>query len=210
MRSDYPEKDGDGVQVREYASRLRELGFAVDLVPFALDIDLTQYDIIHAVNVDRMFDFLWTVERAKGKAIFVSPIHHDFERVARMRAAGSRRPRLPESVREAGALLWRARTGASLGALLRTSVWLSRIAWRARPLVGIALDSAEAVFTLTAGVGEGLTRDFGWKRRNGVLTPNGIPDAVRDQPTWSEREGILVVGRIEPRKRSLDLVRAGT
>lgn len=75
--------------------------------------------------------------------------------------------------------------------------------------LGDALDRVEVVFLLASGEGENLQADTGWAGRNAVLAPNGRPPTSSTTGDWTDREDvILVVGRIEPRKRQLEVVRA--
>jgi glycosyltransferase involved in cell wall biosynthesis len=81
--------------------------------------------------------------------------------------------------------------------------------WRA---AGRCLDAADAVALLALGEGEHLRRLTGWRADNAVLVPNGRPEDLdlTSALPWRERPvgSILVVGRVEPRKRQLELARS--
>jgi glycosyltransferase involved in cell wall biosynthesis len=64
------------------------------------------------------------------------------------------------------------------------------------------------VTLLSAREAEALRRDVHWSGANGVVVPNGVPESpVEPLPAWQDRDPrILVVGRIEPGKRSTDIL----
>jgi glycosyltransferase involved in cell wall biosynthesis len=226
VRSDAPQKPGgDTVQVREYAKHLTAWGFDVREVPFSPGMQLRPGAVVHVFNIDRPFEFLLAVRAAGARRVVVSPIHHEISRVRAMRAADTGRGLvslsariLPETVREWLATGFRAlRRAATPSAALRSGLAVARLApvvprvWRT---TGRALDGVAAVALLAEGEGRDLRLLTGWTVRNEVVIPNGRPedlDLDLRRP-WSDRPvgSIVVVGRIEPRKRQLDLARAAT
>jgi glycosyltransferase involved in cell wall biosynthesis len=226
VRSDAMRKSGgDTVQVREYVRHLSGWGFDVREVPFSPRMRLREGAIVHVFNIDRPYEFLLACRRARGHRVVVSPIHHEIGRVRAMRAADSGRGLvslsarlLPEAVREWLATGYRAVRGAS-GALGVVTAGLAVVGlaptvpsvWRA---TGRRLDEVAAVALLAEGEGRDLRDLTGWRARNDVVIPNGRPedlDLDRRQP-WADRApgSIVVVGRVEPRKRQLELARAAT
>ncbi|MCC2033587.1 hypothetical protein [Microbacterium allomyrinae] len=221
VRSDANVKfGGDVEQVQQYE---RHLAGRVDLrvVPFHPAMELRDNALIHYVNVDRPFDFLRTMQLAGARPTIVSPIHHSLIRVRRMR--GAERGRgvrsavdriMPEAAREWMATAVRTQRASQTANERRTSVdnalktsTLVPGLWRR---VGDALDRSGHVALLAPGEGTDLTVDTGWSGKNAVLVPNGKPDRPdhADLVAWANREiPIIAVGRIEPRKRSLELAR---
>jgi glycosyltransferase involved in cell wall biosynthesis len=216
VRTDAERKrGGDVVQAEEYARELTALGRNVRIAPFDAHAAASVAPVAqHFFNVDRPFEFL---EFAAGRTDhFVSPIHHAFsdvramrrgERSADLRGAVSR---LPEGLREYLAYVHRTvrdeRAGPAerLGLLLRAGRRLPGVHRR----VGAALDAAAAVFVLGVRESEALQTDYGWSRRNEVVAPNGA-DSIPATVPWRDRvPRILVVGRVEPRKRQLDILAA--
>lgn len=223
MRSDADTKSGgDTIQMHAYAEYLREWGVDVREVPFHPAMRLRPDAIVHVFNIDRPFEFLAACRIARGHRLVVSPIHHNLNRVRRMRSAEHGRGLtslvvrlLPEAGRE-----WLGMTVRALRRSHRPADVLltARTAARTAPALvdvwrraGRDLDSAAAVALLAAGEGADLRSLTGWHGRNAILVPNGRPaDADLAQRTpWRDRdETILVVGRIEPRKRPLEIARA--
>lgn len=226
LRSDAARKSGgDTVQVREYAKHLVDRGFDVREVPFSPAMPLRPGAVVHVFNIDRPYEFLLACRAARGHRIVVSPIHHEIGRVRAMRAADSGRGLisvsarvLPEALREWLATGYRAIRGAGGPvAAVRAGLAVVRLApvvpsvWRA---TGRRLDEVAAVALLAEGEGRDLRRLTGWAAGNDLVVPNGRPeDLDLDlRNPWSARPAgsIVVVGRIEPRKRQLELARAAT
>lgn len=225
VRSDSESKaGGDTVQVEEYRKYLVRSGYDVRVLSFHLAMTFRDSAVVHIVNVDRPFDFLVAMKSAAGHRIIVSPIHHSLVHVRRMRLGESGfglrsvlGKILGENKREW--LAFGARSIISAGsfvARIHASVQffqatpMVRNVWRR---VGTALDSADAVLLLAQGEGINLSVDTGWQGLNSVLIPNGRPTpesseiSARSLP-WALRDiSILMVGRIEPRKRQLDVAR---
>lgn len=223
VRSDALTKSGgDSLQVEEYIRFLRGAGVDTAIVPFHPAMVLRPHATVHVINVDRPYDFLVTARKASSNAVIVSTIHHSLTKVRLMRQReggyGFRSVVgrvLPESVREwlaSGARSWLASESlrdrlASLSSLARTALLVPGV-WRH---VGRELDAAAAVTLLAQGEAAALSADTGWRARNGVLIPNGRPRSESPAVAlgWSERDiGVLVVGRVEPRKRQLEVARA--
>ncbi|TFB95887.1 glycosyltransferase [Cryobacterium sp. HLT2-28] len=76
--------------------------------------------------------------------------------------------------------------------------------------MGYALDQVAIVALLATREGANIERDTGWLALNAVSIPNGRPvfDAsIIAKDVKSRSLGILSVGRIEPRKRQVDVAR---
>ncbi len=94
--------------------------------------------------------------------------------------------------------------GNVLAAFARSLVVAPRLWAR----LGQCLDSCDGVVLLAPGEARDLIGDVHWSGRNGRLAPNGAPLNVACSRAWSERTlDILVAGRVEPRKRSLEIAR---
>lgn len=223
VRSDAGVKSGgDTVQIREYARYLAPRGVDVREVPFHPTMTFRPGAVVHTFNVDRPIEYLVASRIARSHRRLVSPIHHNIGRVRRMRSAERGRGLtslvgrvLPEGGREWLGLVVRALRRSTTVRECVVSVWTGVTTLPALPnvwrRVGVELDRSEAVALLAEGEGRDLAALTGWQRRNAVLVPNGRPEDtdLRQRREWSERsEEILVVGRIEPRKRQLELARA--
>ena len=224
VRSDAAVKPGgDTVQIRAYTKYLADRGFDIREVPFHPAMQLRDRAVVHVFNVDRPFEFLLACRAARGHRIVVSPIHHEIGRVRAMRSADRGRGLvslsarvLPEGLREWLATAYRGVRGSrgapgTAATALAAMQLLPQVptVWRR---AGRQLDEVASVALLAEGEGRDLRRLTGWTARNDVLVPNGRPedlDLGLRRP-WGQRPAgsIVIVGRIEPRKRQLDLARA--
>jgi glycosyltransferase involved in cell wall biosynthesis len=222
VRSDDDSKPGgDSIQVKYYFENLQKHGFDPKIVKFRPEMKLRPGSIVHIINVDRPFDFLEAVRQSRGHPLFVSPIHHSLERLRLYRRysfskslAGLIGRYTNEATREWLAFLGRGVRTSDTSMQLSYLRMFIRYGTSVRHIwsrVGRALNSAEKVFLLANGEGNDLKRDTGWLGLNGVLAPNGLPDS---KPATSENGNlernitILCVGRVEPRKRQLELAQA--
>lgn len=224
LRSDAAEKSGgDSLQVDQYVAVLTKLGFDVECFPFSFSMNLRSDSIVHIVNVDRPFDFLSSIRMAMERPVVVSTIHHDLDSVRLMRKAEKNQGArtvvgriLPESGRELVAFA--VRTGRRVKSASDAKVWLRGCisilpsAVRVWRTVGRTLDSVDTVALLADGEREALRRDTKWLGNNGVLIPNGSPSdqssttkRVDRLPWQGRRTDVCVAGRIEPRKRQLEI-----
>ncbi len=218
VRSDALVKPGgDSVQVDAYLDELTARGVDAQVHPYRSRMALRPGSIVHVVNIDRPFDFLDTCAQAHGRPLVASTIHHDLHRVRAMRRAErgwSLRALagrvLPESGRELAAYVARTARDQDWSAAVRAGVRAVPHLVGVWAAVGYELDAAVAVALLARGEGESLRRDTGWSGRNGILTPNGVPPVPRGSGAdWAARTvPVLVVGRVEPRKRQLEIARA--
>lgn len=222
LRSDMDEKyGGDSHQVENYINELTALGIDCVAVPMRPRLDLRQGAIVHLVNTARPFEMLDAFRQAQAQhhPVIVSPIHHSLRDTRAMRKSETNQGIrslvgrvLDEAGRELIATTVRnVKSGhfdrAAVADNLLRNIQDYRSVWRH---VGKALDDAHAVTLLSSIERQNLICDTGWNGRNGILVPNGIPAASRtgSLPAWSTRDiPILIVGRIEPRKRQLEVAR---
>lgn len=222
-RSDCVAKPGgDSVQVEQYSVVLERLGFSCRAVPLSLDMHLKENSVIHIVNVDRPFDFIHAFRAAGERHIIVSPVHHRLSAIKAMRDAVPKSGAMAvlgwvanSSVRELFSYVVRVVLGPNGSIRERSSACVLAL----RDCVGVwskvgrLLDAAAAVALLAEGEGRDLAVDTGWKGENGFLCANGIPVHVPDttrscKADWQARSTpIVVVGRIEARKRQLEVAR---
>lgn len=223
VRSDAETKaGGDTHQTQQYVNELMQLGYDCRIVPIRMDMTIRPSANIHVINIDRPFDFLFVAKQLTKQKLFVSSIHHSLEYVRKMRKSehdyGIRSiigRNTSESTREW--LAFGARQISSCNSikdyvklfsfLLQESVSARKV-WTK---VGKILDSASAVFILAAGEGTALVTDTKCSGKNFVITPNGIPEVsnLSASKKWKDRSiPVAVVGRIEPRKRQLDIAKA--
>lgn len=227
VRSDALEKSGgDSFQVAKYKEFLEPLGFTVRFLPFHTSVRLSANSIVHIINIDRPYDFLAAVRMAGKRPVVVSSIHHDLSSVRLMRKAERRQGIrtivgriLPESAREL--LAFAVRSLKKITSATDAKDWVVSLSWavpRAATVwksVGRALNEVDSVALLAEGERQSLIRDTSWSGKNGVLIPNGAPDSgPRGESNWrvwaNRATDICVVGRVEPRKRQLEIASAAS
>ena len=194
--SDIP--GGHLVQYRETADALERAGVAVRR-------SAEQEPELHGIDVVHGFGLLPQHAqycRARGVALAISTIYWDRS----YRRAGLGHPTT------ARRLVGRVRRGARLGiASMRGETAGIEAAWTAvnEELRFLAAFSAADVLLPNAlGEADAITADFGVMPPI-VVVPNGV-DATRFTlpPDGRARTGVLFVGRIEPHKNQLGLIRA--
>lgn len=226
-RGDYRlKRGGDTVQLEAYVDAINSLSGwkRARLVPdLGEATDLRQDAFVIASNVDRPYELLELVHSKRlGQGQYaVCTIHHPLASVRQMRRSERGcNPRgllafLPESLRELAVYLVRrqkvgkseTRRGGmqlrSLGQAVLRSALLRR---RVRE----CLDGSKFLLTLSQSEEEALRSDFAASLSNSVRVPNGMDLGGREveagSSSWRDRsETILCVGRIEPRKRQLEV-----
>lgn len=217
LRGDAFSKDGgDVIQARAYAQALSMLGDDVRLVEYIPGLCLRENAVIHYFNVDRPFEMLEVAQSAADRPFFISAIHHSAPHVRAMRKAQRSLPRqrisslLPEHLRtlivftvrtaQDGRSSYRERAGSIFRSALR-SIALQRC-------MRNIFEKSSGVFLLSERERLSLSTDFDWDARVGKLTPNGRPPIDFALTTKANR--ILVVGRIESRKRQLEIAKWAT
>lgn len=219
VRSDSASKGGgDLVQAQKTAEELNKLGLKTAVRPFNLGYRPDPGTIVHIFNIDRPFELLWLKRFTLYSNLVVSPIHHSQELVRQMRQSehGDSRleslaARLPENTRELllfslrsikdGSSSWPSRFYAVIWAMLST--------FRMPRIIARTLSSSRAVVLLSKKELDDLRKDIGYAGGNHIVAPNGLEPTTAPIPGWKDRNNrILVVGRIEPRKRQLDILRS--
>jgi len=207
----FTKSGGDVSQLLATADELTALGCDVRTVAFTAGLDVRPGAVVHFFNIDRPFEAIATARLADaaGATFALSTIHHSRQHVRRMRRDDPRTvtARLPERVRALAVYLRQ---------LLRHdgAPWTIRVSAAARSLgsavvltgsIRRLLDRADVVFLLGESEAKALRQDFAWSGRKAVLAPNGVSSAMT--ASAAPRDQIVVLGRIEQRKRQLELVR---
>jgi glycosyltransferase involved in cell wall biosynthesis len=181
---------GGEIQLVQTGRHLEALGTRVRLYSPWTD-RLESARLLHLFGMSREGLELARVAKARGVPVVLSPICW-YER--RALAALERKP---------------ARRLASLGAMALRSVAPGIPSWR-RELLG----RADVVLPNSRAEANQLARLFGVESRRIRIIPNGVNPALGSaspehfHERWGDEPFILSVGRIEPRKNTLGLIRA--
>jgi len=201
---------GDTTQILQSAQALRTRGVQVDLCSEPRP-HLGGYDIVHLVHLDRLWENVphCRMLRRERRPAVLSPIYwppDEFDRAGRAgvqgllaRACGSR---TYENLR-----LWQR--WAMHVAQYRSlhSLRSARATFRAG--VRYVLDTVALLLPNSHAEREQIEQRFGI-RKPAVIVPNAADVATFGPPAPSAgpRDGVLCVGRIEPRKNQLALIQA--
>lgn len=228
-RSDYLEKPGgDTSQLENYKywlERFDPTSEPVIVANLGKQTDLRPHSTVIAINIDRFYEMNNLVQMAKesGHKVILCTVHHSRPAVKRMRRADptlSMRKLvdlLPESTREYVAYSRRMIQSQKRTSLLSLVPFACARLAEAPKLIPKAqrktlwtLNNANAICTLSDIETTHLQRDFGNFDAPVVKIPNGRAESFQasNSPAWSSRsQTLLCVGRIEPRKRQLELAR---
>lgn len=225
LRQDaYQKYGGDILHAEKTAAALKSLGISVDL-SCQLCPPLGEYDLVHLFNMDWARDPYLQACHAKknGKPIVLSPLHHcfaeidEFERTERYDFRRLVNPIFRRYVaREYLKNLYRAIFSFDFG------IWKATIKqwWVGlrRQYVELLKMSA-LVLPNTRLEEEELRKEFGVNTRT-MIVPAGVDTTFSEaSPDWFLREFadiaarlgdkfVLMVGRIEPRKNQLRVIKA--
>ena len=210
LRADAEQKPGgDSRKVARYIDGLRSKGVEGTVVYSADDVPATRPDLVHLMNLDLPIENLIYARRLRreGRPFVLSTIRHPFEGVAKMYESGDDR-------------FYRLLRGFGLpadhGVVVREHLKLAK---RMRLLTPISFRSnsaaqhellslASAHLPMAPGERDAIRRDFG-ETSPDFLVPNGFSlSSVREGARSAAKFDLVSVGRIEPRKNALNLVRA--
>ena len=205
---------GDKIQIENTAKELRKLGVSVD-IKVGLKNDLQPYDIIHVFQLDWTPETYLYAEAVKkaGKPFVLSPIHHNVEEVKKFD------DEYVFDFRRVAKLLFKEQHNRDTFKNVYRSIFDRK---KLKPtiksvMVGLkkmhtkTLSMADVVLVQTEAEVKDLQRtysgDFKWKK-----IPNGVGEtfmSIKDYENKLDfKNYIICVGRIEPRKNQLNIIKA--
>ncbi len=231
QRTDIANKSGgDLIQFLQVKRFLEKRDYNVKLVPWNPQIDLQECDLVNLVN-DRpliLADSLRVINKMKRRPrIIISPIHHSDYEVIKLRKDGFSQSSidvlfsklLSVKVLERMTFHWiniladfrMISISNGLWAALRTLSRNFSKVYSKRKL-GRVLVANNTLQFLANGEAQSFLKDYQIsheKLHSKYIIPNGKPDLKFLHVSKPERieHSIIVVGRIEPRKRSLELAK---
>lgn len=197
---------GDTIQISKTAKYLEQLGCAVRIFTTDESIPYDAYDVFHYFNLTRPADIVYHI-RKTDKPFFVSPIYldlHEFEQATRQGLRSMLARHLPASTLEYLKCVARyIRNGEKI----RSTYYLTRGHEKAMQLV---LQRCRAILPNSQSEYKRIKQAFRYQGPCEII-PCGVDIEVFDRPSGPPRpipEKVLCVGRIEPRKNQLSLIRA--
>jgi len=207
---------GDVIQLRQYMAALCRLGIQVEMSPDPF-CSIADADIVHLSNLDRPLETFWFYWRARraSKPIVLSAIHHPREAVLRFehQARTSWKFRLLNRiVNYAGAEMSKNAIRVLLMPRLLVPFLLLVVVGFTRAQKKLL--SADAIILLSQKEADDIVADFSIAVPQSLVIYNRIDtecaeQIARRQASGGERDiDFLCVGRIEPRKNQLFILRA--
>jgi len=205
---------GDKVQIENTAEELRKLGAEVD-VRDNLNVDISKYDIVHVFQLDWTAEPYFYAKKAKSynKPLVLSPIHHDVLEVKKFD------DEFVFDFRRVSKILFRDQFHRDVFKNAYRSFFDRR---KTKPLlysifVGLKnmhrkiLKLSDVVLVQTELEAHDLKKtydvDFKWEK-----VQNGVGEQFLHMGDYENKLGIkdyiICVGRIEPRKNQLSIIRA--
>ncbi len=205
---------GDRVQIENTAKELRKLGVKVD-ISSELGVDLENYNLVHVFQLD------WTPEthfmgknaKNKGKPVVMSPIHHKVEEVQKFD------DEYVFDYRRISKILFKEQHARDTFKNVYRSLLNPKKIWPTLYSVFHGLKNmhketislSDVVLVQTELEAKDLKRtyevDFKW-----VKVPNGVSDKFLQLGDLKQpleiKDYIFSVGRIEPRKDQLSIIKA--
>jgi glycosyltransferase involved in cell wall biosynthesis len=207
-------RGGDRIQVENTAAELRKLGVGVD-IRTDMDFKPWEYDLIHIFQLDWVPETYFYAKKILKyhKSYILSPIHHDIREVKKFD------DEFVFDFRRVSKILFRDQFKRDTF----KNVYRSIFEWRMikptlfsvfrgfKKMQKEVLEKADAVLVQTVKEAEDLKKtfdvDFEWDK---VL--NGVGKAFIDPKSYKNpfdfEDYIMCVGRIEPRKNQLSVIRA--
>ncbi len=197
-RIDYPLKQGgDAIQIENYKNIISGKGHYVEIA--SLINDTGNYDFVHLFNISRPYDLIYQLESKVNNypILVLHPIHFKKEHIERIKELGfkiSGNERLKFIIRN---ILSKKFKPDQLRLLLRNE----------KKLLQTLLDNIAYFHFLTQTERKWFEEDFGFKvdDEKVIIFGNAVPHQIDNTKNLQEREiDILVPGRIEPRKNSIN------
>ncbi len=209
----FKQRGGDTVQMLETKAALEKLGVSVD-INSKINMDLSGYDLIHVFNLDWVCEAYLQISNARkwGKKVVLSPIHHsqkEFERYENSNRYGL--------MRLGNALIKDQARRDEVRNLIKGLLYpqklkptLSQIFMGIRTQQRLSLLNCDYVLVQTTLEAEDLKRDFNVPSFKWSKVVNGINKDIFGgiERGRNKEKCILCVGRIEPRKNQLNLIKA--
>ncbi|MEP6668268.1 MAG: glycosyltransferase [Chthoniobacter sp.] len=192
---------GDEVQLRRTREALEALGVETAVLPGVAEMP-AGFDLVHLFNTTRIHETLaqFLQARARHVPVVVSTIWHSTEEMRKFYGHVRRWPWFPLTAYQSAKEAWYARrSGLPIS-------WSSVLGFRA--MQRSVVREADAVLPNSNAELALLRSELGASPRAAFVVPNGFTFAGRPAPGNIARQDILCVGRIEPRKNQLGVIRA--
>lgn len=205
---------GDKVQIENTAEEVRNLGIDVE-IKTSMNVDFSSYDIVHVFQLDWTPETYFYVKRAKaaGKPIILSPIHHSVKELQRYDNEYT------FGYRRISKVIFRNQYARDTFKNLYKSMFdfrklgstLYSVFAGLKNMQRKCLEMSDVVLVQTVKEAEDLINTYGvdikWEK-----VPNGVAEHFKVSGTFENildfSDYILCVGRIEPRKNQLSIIKA--
>lgn len=200
-----------------YVKYLREFGFTTNITTSITNIELSNVDVVHFINLDRPLEIYaqlkYLCHKNTTKLKVLSPIHHDneFLKFFNINYRGGIVGYLYRLMRSDNLIdalknfirIFNMRTNSEV----MRELFIQQLITKFKKQIFI-LENVDVILPLTNNELFSIEKDFNisLKHKSSVI-PNGIDeDIFSTKPNLDTKDGILCVGRIEPRKNQLKLI----
>lgn len=205
---------GDRIQVENTAEELRKLGVKVD-ISTDVDIDASKYDLVHVFQLDWTTETHFMAKNAKKyqKPLVLSPIHHSVEEVKKFD------DEYVFDLRRLSKILFREQHARDTFKNVyrcfsnpqKTAPTLHSVVKGLKNMHIETLSLADVVLVQTKLEAKDLKETYGvnieWEK-----VPNGVSEKFLYAKDYKNplpyKDYIFCVGRIEPRKNQLNVIKA--
>ena len=211
----YEKGGGDFIQMKKTQESLSKLGVEVD-ISCDLEPNLAKYDLVHLYNVTRVHETYVQFRNAKrqGKKVVISPIYHRLQEIYNFQKKGQWGLFKTLGIFFPG-FYTQEFIKNSLRFILdkkqRKAIWTQfRKGFRKEQKE--VLQDVDAWILLAEEEGETIQKELGVQNRF-FIVPNGIdivgfPKKISKSKKIPFQDFVLSVGRIEPRKNQISLIKA--
>lgn len=192
---------GDEVQLRRTREALEVLGVETALLPGVEEMP-DGFDVVHLFNTTRIHETMLQFDQARARnvPVVVSTIWHSTAEMRKFYGHVRGWPWFPLTAYQSAKEAWYARRS---GLPISWSVVLGFRAMQRQVVrdADAVLPNSDAELAL-------LHSELRAKPRAAFVVPNGFTFAGRSAPGGHARRDVLCVGRVEPRKNQLSVIRA--
>ncbi|MBG9785020.1 glycosyltransferase [Shouchella lehensis] len=214
MRIDaFNKTGGDTQQIKNYVKELNKLGVNAT-ISTDLSIDLSNYDIVNLVNIDRpieTWEFYKKAKRLEKKIVLIS-IHHSYEQINHFEK--TQRSGVLRLINVFARDFWKREKVKNLirsinhPELFTASLKMlfSNVKEKQKEIIR----ESDLVITLAEKEAIEINRDFDLtiSTTDYLIVKNGVNLPSKQVNFKKKKYDVLVVGRIEPRKNQLNIIKA--
>lgn len=224
-RDHFNQSGGDVIQIEKTKKYLEEI-FNVEVdISTSFNLDLSEYDIVHLFNITRVHETIEFMKNAQlqGKPVVITPIFHDLEAIYKYEKYGRRgvgkyinKIVKNQTCREFIKNMIKALISKDFNQIIPV---FKQLLYGYEKQQKFVIENSDYIFPIAKSEIDNIIRQLKVdKKLNYLITPNGLDinversslnsEKIFDKYDLSKRKYVISVGRIEPRKNQLNLIKA--